>query len=88
MCFRWGGDEFAVLLPGADADRASELCGRIRRAVRESCRGPDGATLSVSCGHTQLTHEMDAEALVAAGDLALLEVKRSRDHASSPSAVS
>jgi diguanylate cyclase (GGDEF)-like protein len=95
-CFRWGGDEFAVLLPGADAERASELCGRIRRAVRESCRGPDGAALGVSCGHTQLRREMDAQALVAAGDLALLEVKRSRgtgtpagpNHAPSPSAVS
>jgi diguanylate cyclase (GGDEF)-like protein len=87
-CFRWGGDEFAVLLPGADAERATELCARIRRTVRESCRGPEGAALNVSCGHTQLAPDMDAGALVVAADLALLEVKRSRDHASSPSAVS
>jgi diguanylate cyclase (GGDEF)-like protein len=95
-CFRWGGDEFAVLLPGADAERATELCNRIRTAVRDSCRGPDGAPLSVSCGHTQLSRDMDAQALVEAADLTLLQVKRSRggaqhagaDHAAVPTALS
>jgi diguanylate cyclase (GGDEF)-like protein len=77
-CFRWGGDEFAVLLPTADSERADELCRRIRAEVQSSCRGPDGSPLSVSCGHTQLDEGMDAENLVAAADLALLTLKRAR----------
>jgi diguanylate cyclase (GGDEF)-like protein len=77
-CFRWGGDEFAVLLPTADAERASELCECIQAAVRSSCRGPDQSPLSVSCGHTQLEQGMDAHAFVAAADRALLTLKRAR----------
>jgi diguanylate cyclase (GGDEF)-like protein len=77
-CFRWGGDEFAVLLPSADAERATELCARIQAAVDSTCRGPDGEPLSVSCGHTELEDGMGADALVAAADLALLTLKRAR----------
>jgi diguanylate cyclase (GGDEF)-like protein len=77
-CFRWGGDEFAVLLPTADAERATELCERIRAAVESTCQGPDGTPLSVSCGHTVLEDGMDADAFVAAADLALLTLKRAR----------
>jgi diguanylate cyclase (GGDEF)-like protein len=77
-CFRWGGDEFAVLLPTADAERATELCGRIQAAVHSTCKGPDGSPLSVSCGHTVLEDGMDADAFVAAADLALLTLKRAR----------
>ena len=77
-CFRWGGDEFAVLLPTSDAERATELCERIRSAVNSTCQGPDGAPLSVCCGHTVLEDGMDANAFVAAADLALLALKRAR----------
>jgi diguanylate cyclase (GGDEF)-like protein len=76
-CFRWGGDEFAVLLPNADAERAAELCERIQEAVSSSCRGPDGSALSVSCGHTELREGMGTYELLEAADLAMLTLKRS-----------
>lgn len=76
-CFRWGGDEFAVLLPNTDADRAAELCERIQGAVHSSCRNPDGAPLNVSCGHTQLGEGMGPAELLETADLALLTLKRS-----------
>jgi diguanylate cyclase (GGDEF)-like protein len=76
-CFRWGGDEFAVLLPSADCERANELCGRIQVAVESSCRGPDGEPLSVSCGHTELREGMGTSELIEAADLAMLTLKRS-----------
>jgi diguanylate cyclase (GGDEF)-like protein len=76
-CFRWGGDEFAVLLPNADSARATELCGRIKVAVGSSCRGPDGEPLSVSCGHTELCEGMGTRELLEAADLAMLTLKRS-----------
>jgi diguanylate cyclase (GGDEF)-like protein len=77
-CFRWGGDEFAVLLPTADAAWATELCQRIQAAVQSTCQRPDGAPLSVCCGHTVLEDGMDADAFMAAADLALLALKRTR----------
>jgi diguanylate cyclase (GGDEF)-like protein len=76
-CFRWGGDEFAVLLPGADAALATELCERIETAVSVSCRAPDGGALTVSCGHTQLDAGMSERDLLEAADLAMLSLKRS-----------
>jgi diguanylate cyclase (GGDEF)-like protein len=76
-CFRWGGDEFSVLLPGADAALATELCERIGAAVRASCRAPDGEPLSVSCGHTQLDGGMGKRDLLEAADLAMLTMKHS-----------
>jgi diguanylate cyclase (GGDEF)-like protein len=79
--FRWGGDEFAVLLPGTDSVQADELCERVKTAVRSSCQAPDGAPLGVCCGHTELCAEMDAEGLVEAADLALLTLKRERSAA-------
>jgi diguanylate cyclase (GGDEF)-like protein len=76
-CFRWGGDEFAVLLPNADAARAAELCERIQAAVGSECRAPDGLPLNVSCGHMQLRDGMTTSDLLEAADLELLTLKRS-----------
>jgi diguanylate cyclase (GGDEF)-like protein len=76
-CFRWGGDEFAVLLPNADGARAAELGGRIRAAVVSSCFDPDGVPLQVSIGHTELVDGMDSGRLLEAADLAMLTLKRS-----------
>jgi diguanylate cyclase (GGDEF)-like protein len=76
-CFRWGGDEFAVVLPNADSARAGELCERIQGAVLASCFDPDGVPLQVSCGHTELTEGMDTRRLLEAASLAMLTLKRS-----------
>jgi diguanylate cyclase (GGDEF)-like protein len=75
-CFRWGGDEFAVLLPMADAARAADLCERIQSAVPLSCFDPNGVPLQVSCGHTELADGMEMRELLEAADLALLTLKR------------
>jgi diguanylate cyclase (GGDEF)-like protein len=80
-CFRWGGDEFAVLLPNADATRAAELCARIHESVLASSFDPDGVPLQVSCGHTELTDGMDTQELLEAADLAMLTLKRGREPA-------
>jgi diguanylate cyclase (GGDEF)-like protein len=36
---RWGGEEFLVLLIGAEADEAVRIAGRLRRAVRDESGG-------------------------------------------------
>lgn len=47
---RWGGDEFAVLLPETDADTAGKICERIRNECHEEKSGP--ISLSISLGHS------------------------------------
>ncbi len=45
---RWGGDEFAILLPRTAAWAAEEICHRIKKACVE--RSNDGLTLSLALG--------------------------------------
>jgi diguanylate cyclase (GGDEF)-like protein len=79
---RVGGEEFVVLLPGADAAAARAFAERVRLAVRE--RGGDGARmgvseslrLTVSAGVAAEDAPVDAQALLAAADQALYMAKR------------
>jgi diguanylate cyclase (GGDEF)-like protein len=75
LCFRWGGDEFSVLLTGADATVARALALRLESAVAESCRRPDGAPLTLTCGHAELDPDMSAAEAVARADATLLAIK-------------
>jgi diguanylate cyclase (GGDEF)-like protein len=74
-CYRWGGDEFAVLLPEADETGAQIVCDRLREHVSQNCTRPDGAALAIGCGHAQLRAGMGPDDLMAAADMALIELK-------------
>ena len=36
-CFRWGGDEFVIVLPATDRVVAEEVLGRMAKAVAAVC---------------------------------------------------
>ncbi len=77
---RWGGDEFAVLLPETGADAAERTADRIREAVAAT-RLPVEAlgctTTTVSIGVASYPVEVrDVEELVKLADKALYEAKR------------
>lgn len=75
-CFRWGGDEFSLLLPDTDREQGERLAERIRDAVAEVAL-PDGAApLQITCGVAQLVPGQEARGLVARADDDLLERKR------------
>ena len=76
VAYRWGGDEFAVILPQADRAGAELVAARIEAAVAEH-RGPDGDRLGIATGVAELDAGADAGAagLVAAADRALLRAK-------------
>jgi diguanylate cyclase (GGDEF)-like protein len=76
LCFRWGGDEFAVLLTGADASVARALATRLEKAVAGSCARPGGGMLTLTCGYAQLDPDMSAAEAVARSDAALLALKQ------------
>jgi diguanylate cyclase (GGDEF)-like protein len=77
-CFRWGGDEFALLLPATTRTEADAACARLSTAVRLRCRRPEGTPLTLACAAAQLTEGMTGEDVIRAGDAALLAVKEGR----------
>jgi diguanylate cyclase (GGDEF)-like protein len=75
VCFRWGGDEFVVVLAGTRDTEAAAVARRLEELVAASCARPDETPLSVTCGHAVLLDWMSGHDLVAAADRALLARK-------------
>jgi diguanylate cyclase (GGDEF)-like protein len=75
LCFRWGGDEFAILLAGADADAAAGLSIRVEKAVARSCSRPGGGSLTLTCGYAALDAGMSPDEAVERADEALRALK-------------
>lgn len=82
LACRFGGEEFAVLMPGADADTAAAVAERIRQAV---CDAPfrvpgEQLTVTVSAGVAVAAGAASTpeprEALLKRADAALYEAKR------------
>jgi diguanylate cyclase (GGDEF)-like protein len=77
-CFRWGGDEFVALLPGADLAEAREIAGRVQEGVARACVRPDGRPLRISAGAAELYPNDTGAELLARADLDLRETKAAR----------
>jgi diguanylate cyclase (GGDEF)-like protein/PAS domain S-box-containing protein len=75
LAVRYGGEEFAVLLPGSSESGASIVANRIQKLVTEENWKEEQLTLSmgVSSVRTDMTRE---DELVVAADTALYEAKR------------
>jgi diguanylate cyclase (GGDEF)-like protein/PAS domain S-box-containing protein len=77
---RIGGDEFAVLLPYADAQQAARVAEDLRRVIGESAVEADGGTpvhITISVGVATVdTEARSDEQLFAEADRAMYEDKR------------
>ena len=82
-CFRWGGDEFAVLLPATGDELAAEVGARLEQYVPQTCNRPDGEPLKLTSGHAVLAEGMSGEELLGAADAALRERKQQRQRSAS-----
>jgi len=76
QAFRYGGDEFAVLLPNTPIDAATQVADRIRRQVATKAKAGH-ITITVSLGLANWPADgVAAEEIVAAADNALYRAKR------------
>lgn len=75
---RWGGDEFMVLLPGADSEVLADVADRIRSVVELSLveRSDENVRITISVGGTLLLPTDDAQSWIARADERLYESKR------------
>jgi diguanylate cyclase (GGDEF)-like protein/PAS domain S-box-containing protein len=76
LFFRYGGEEFIVLLPETTLDGASHLAERIRAAVAAASL-PEVGRLTVSIGVTQFHPGESRDELIARADVALYKAKSS-----------
>jgi diguanylate cyclase (GGDEF)-like protein len=78
VAYRWGGDEFAVILPEADEGGAEQVAQRVRAAVARTA-GPDGVPLGLATGVAEFDPDggQAADELLAAADQALMRTKGS-----------
>jgi diguanylate cyclase (GGDEF)-like protein len=75
--YRWGGDEFAVMLPDFSTEEALGTAERIRRAIEEAKAGGDIAvTASVGVCANDRLHSPTAESLLDSADKAMYASKR------------
>jgi diguanylate cyclase (GGDEF)-like protein len=75
---RYGGEEFAIVLPDTDGAAALKVFDELRDGFRRIRQQADGAMFYVtfSCGIAEFPHCADAPSLIAAADRALYQAKR------------
>jgi len=78
--FRQGGDEFAVIVPEADAEEAEEVAARLRRRVAHRGFGTDDShPVSAATGFAMFPADgASGEDLLGFADLDLFAAKRAR----------
>jgi diguanylate cyclase (GGDEF)-like protein len=78
VAYRWGGDEFAVILPQADYHGAAMVAERVKAAVQRN-GGPDGDELRMSTGVAELESDDSIEEFLDRADQELFRAKGSRE---------
>lgn len=74
LCFRYGGDEFCVVLPGCTAEEAESQF--VDRLVQRLASSMPGVHLSAGCADTGSPDYLGPDELIEAADHAMYEARR------------
>ena len=74
---RWGGEEFAILLPGANAEHAADAVARLRTALAQAHLVAGTPIFTASFGIADSTMGRDRETIIRLADEALYRSKQS-----------
>lgn len=82
VCFRYGGEEFVILLPETGADEGYIVVERLRQAVAAtqltlSDNQSTRATVSIGLTQSSPEHDVSCEHLIKTSDSALYDAKES-----------
>jgi diguanylate cyclase (GGDEF)-like protein len=72
---RWGGEEFAILLPNTSNDQAADMAERMRIEI-EKITLSESEIITCSFGIVTLRNNEGAESFIKRGDKLLYEAKR------------
>jgi diguanylate cyclase (GGDEF)-like protein len=75
LCFRWGGDEFTLILTGTGADETAPIAERLRAEVSAACKRPDEEPLQVRFAVAELRDGISPGELIEMAGLALTSAK-------------
>jgi len=80
ICYRWGGEEFVILVSTEEKEGALNVAERILRAMNEtpvsSSEGPFEITVSIGCIFKSADLSFTEEELVAQADHAMMSAKK------------
>lgn len=77
IAFRYGGDEFCVLLPDTDEDQAVRLGERIQKAIAENTTG--NVSISIGYSYSRPGQYVNADTLIEKADVMMYESKKRKD---------
>ncbi len=74
-CFRWGGEEFIILLTGTEFEGAVIFAEKIRKAI-ESCTLFTAVPVTVSIGVASYREGWNQDLWIRSADLAMYQAKK------------
>jgi diguanylate cyclase (GGDEF)-like protein len=75
FCFRWGGDEFALILSGTPADDTGPIAERLQAEVTGKCKRPDESPIRIRFAVSELRDGVSPPELTEMAGLALTSAK-------------
>src|SRR5699024_1527421 len=76
LCFRYGGEEFAVILKQTSEEEAYEIAERLRKIVAKT-KSPTGEPINISLGVTERKKtDKTVQQVIEKADIALYESKQ------------